>query len=180
MTAYTSPAGDPFVVGEFPSGAKLKTYAQDNPDALYNAPACRVRNSANLVIANGALTALTFDSERFDNAALHSTSSNTSRITIPTGWAGVLVPSVTVEWAANAAGHRGVVLLVNGADRIADLEVPSIGAIVMSQTLTAPPWKFAAGDYVEVQVYQNSGGNLAVNASAKYSPEFGITWHSAG
>lgn len=180
MTTFTDPTSDPFAVGEVVTAARLKTYSQDNPLALYNAPSCRVRNTAALTIANGTLTTLTFDAERHDNASIHSTSSNNSRLVVPAGWGGVWLISANIEWAANAAGHRAVVLLVNGADRIADESKLSIGAIVMGQRVGGDQYKLAAGDYVEVQVYQNSGGNLNVDASAKYSPEFAMTWLSAG
>jgi hypothetical protein len=33
-------------------------------------------------------------------------------------------------------------------------------------------YQLAIGDYVEVFVYQNSGGALSVNSLANYSPEF--------
>ena len=53
-----------------------------------DSPSCNVYNNANISIATGTNTALTFNSERYDNAAMHSTSSNTQRITAPTGGGG--------------------------------------------------------------------------------------------
>jgi len=35
-------------------------------------------------------------------------------------------------------------------------------------------YKLAITDYVEVRVYQNSGGNLNINASGNRSPEFAM------
>jgi hypothetical protein len=45
-------------------------------------------NTGSYSISNNTATALTFDTETYDTDAYHSTSSNTSRITIPAGKAG--------------------------------------------------------------------------------------------
>src|SRR5438876_645541 len=57
----------------------------------------RVYNSANISVSASTEQALTFDTERSDSNAYHSTSSNTSRITVPTGGDGRYVISGAVE-----------------------------------------------------------------------------------
>lgn len=62
-------------------------------------PACRLtRTSTSQAISRNTFTAITFDSEAFDTDSMHSTSSNTSRITINT--AGLYLFSGFVEGPA--------------------------------------------------------------------------------
>ena len=47
-------------------------------------PLCIVRSTANQSLANATDTAITFDTEHVDALGMHSTSSNTDRITVVT------------------------------------------------------------------------------------------------
>jgi hypothetical protein len=49
------------------------------------ASGCSLSMSTTQIISGSTYTAITFNTEEFDSDAYHSTSSNTSRITIPTG-----------------------------------------------------------------------------------------------
>jgi hypothetical protein len=67
------------------SASKLNNIEQGITDA-HLMPAARVRNSAAISIPNNVATVLTYDTERFDtvggsSGAMHSTSSNTGRLT---------------------------------------------------------------------------------------------------
>lgn len=129
-----------------------------------------VFNSANLSIPNAADTVLTFNSETYDDAAFHSTSVNTGRLTAPATddyWIGFLL-----RFASNGTGIREVTLRLNGATGIgyATYSSPTASASV---TLTLNrPWSMTAGDYVEIVAFQNSGGALDINAAGSYSPHF--------
>lgn len=137
------------------------------------APAqARVFNSANISINNATFTALTFDSERWDTGNFHSTSSNTSRLTVPT--AGLYDIGGSVVFAANATGMREAAIRVNGSTFIVEQgpQPPTVtdGARVQVST----QYQLAAGDYVELMAFQRSGGALNVIASGNSSPEFWI------
>lgn len=136
-------------------------------------PACRVFHNAAQSIPNATDTVLAFNSERFDNGAMHDTVVNNSRITIVTP--GVYTVSCNVEWPANATGFRRCQLRVNGATLIASITQPVSTAAVVTAMRMAAPWQFAAADYVEVLVHQTSTAALNVNSTASYSPEFGAT-----
>ena len=138
----------------------------------------RVYNSAAISIPSAAWTALTFDSERFDlydNAAstFHSTVSNTDRLTVPAGLGGYYLVGGHIEFAANTTGRRGIQIVhsVGSAVIAEDDESPTNAAFGLSVSTL---WSMAVGEYVTLQVYQNSGGALNVNASARYSAEFWI------
>jgi hypothetical protein len=134
---------------------------RDNEEFLIDPPSCSVFNSATQTLSSTSVTwtSLTCDSENFDNDSMHSTSSNTARITAQT--TGRYQLTATLEYVANSTGFRGVRFFENGATiYLSQLLLPVTGAATRIQgtrniTLTA-------GEYVEVQGIQNSGGNLDV------------------
>jgi hypothetical protein len=140
-------------------------------------PMCRIYNSGNLSIATATNTSLTFDSERYDVGGCHSTSTNTSRLTVPTGGAGVYHIGGCAVFAATATGIRALWVLLNSSTRIVQkLDAATSGG---DQAMAVScDYKLAAGDYVELQVIQSSGGLLNINSSASYSPE--LWWHWVG
>lgn len=130
----------------------------------------RVYNNADLTIATATATALTFNSERWDDAAIHSTSTNTGRLTVPAP--GRYSVGAHVRFASNATGFRVVYLYVNSTLIAIDAR-PAVNGGPTDISITTE-WEAAAGDYFTVQVYQSSGGNLAVTAAGNYSPEFWV------
>lgn len=154
--------------------AQLDTLSDDIA-FLANPPRCRVYNSADLTIPNNADTPLTFDSERFDTDTMHSTSANTNRITATT--AGKYLIGLSIVWANNSTGIRNVSMAVNGTTAILSETVVSLSGFstpINVQTF----YDLAAGDYVAVTGYQNSGGNLAISKAQSFSAEFWATWVS--
>lgn len=131
-----------------------------------------VYNSGNISIGTGSWTALTFDSERRDDADFHSTVSNTSRLTVPAGKAGWYVIAGHISFAASGSGlRRYVSILINGSDRIA-MQRGEPNATTPVQLSIATVYPLAAGDYAELPAYQDSGGNLNVIVDSIFSPEF--------
>lgn len=141
-----------------------------------------VNNSANIAVPNAAWTALTFNQERWDDNDFHSVVVNTSRLTVPTGCDGWYAISGHIEWAANTTGRRHITVQLNGATYIARLEFHDPDNLTLAQSVATLYYlsdnDAAANDYVELVVYQNSGGALNVNASANFSPEFRMVWFS--
>lgn len=142
--------------------------------AYYDYPTpegCRVYNDAIIVIADVTVTALTFNQERFDPFAMHSTSANTSRITIPIS--GRYAFGGHVRWDTNTTGIRLLFIRVNGATVIASnvLSAGSGGVFGTDDSITTM-YEMAKDDYVELCVYQNSGANRDLTATGNFSPEF--------
>ena len=134
-------------------------------------PAARVYNSANISIPNATLTALTFNSERFDNDSIHSTASNTSRLTATT--AGVYSISGNFTMAPLGSGIGLIGVRLNGSLIIAYQRFAGITATNLIQAIQTT-YKLAAGDYVELIAHQDSGSALNVIAASNYSPEFSM------
>lgn len=131
----------------------------------------RVYNSANISVATSTFFALTFNSERWDTANIHNTGSNTSRLTAPK--TGTYTICGHIRIAGNATGARTVLIRLNGGTEIGRQSLPSVtGTDVYLYILTL--YQLTAGDYVELEVFQNSGGSLNVISSAAFSPEFAL------
>jgi len=128
---------------------------------------CSLVDANQQTITNNTYTALTWDTEDFDTDGFHSTSSNTSRITIPSGKGGYYLFTGQVGWDDNTTGVRILKLYKNGTEvpRTGYLE-PNAQYPTMSMTTIL---SLVATDYVEMYVYQNSGGNrTAYKGTARY------------
>ena len=129
----------------------------------------RVYHSVAQATANATLVALAFDSERFDTDGIHDTVTNNSRLTCKT--AGKYQITVNLDFASNATGSRRVYLKVNGATFIAGCTAKA-EASGAHHFAVSTLWDLAVDNYVEVVVYQSSGGALNVDSGSSYSPEF--------
>lgn len=139
-----------------------------------SAPVSRVSlgKSAATSIANNTITALPFDVEAYDTAELHSTTTDTSRIVVPAGLAGLWTYGYSVDFAPNATGVRLAYIARNGSlTRYAFSEAPGTAGVNTSFTGTVD-LNMAAGDYTEMFVYQNSGGALNVGVNAHFYGTF--------
>lgn len=123
-------------------------------------------------IPNASFTRLTFGtgSEVVDVGDMHSTSVNTSRITIPADGAGIYHVYASVIWAASASGNRRIVgILVNGS--AANPAVRQDQGPVGSGITVVNVSGFVAvsgGDYIEINAYQDSGGALNVDTGTAF------------
>ena len=131
----------------------------------------RVYNSGNISVPNSIGTSLTFNSERFDTDAYHSTVSNTDRLTAPV--AGTYLISGTVRFESNATGVRQVTVVLNSGSPIVFFLTDAVSANVTVLNVSTV-YQLAAGDYIQLRAFQNSGGSLNVEAQTSYSPEFMI------
>lgn len=91
--------------------------------------------------------------------ALSWSSGADTRITI--GEAGNYLIKCHAVWAANATGVRGTYLYLDGT-RIDSAEYSAAPAATFSQPQLVRPLTLSAGQYLEMYVRQDSGGNLAM------------------
>jgi hypothetical protein len=153
---------------DYLDGALLKTsggIAQGK--ILTPAIGCKLQKAVVQSLTTGTATAITFgasDTEVFDTDGFHSTTTNTSRITIPTGLDGVYIVTAGAGFAVSATGARYVSIYKSGTQD-ANTRIPA-NAVALSQTLvtTSTVLQLSAGDYVEMYCFQNSGGALDVTA----------------
>lgn len=133
----------------------------------------RAYNNANISIADATLTALTFNSERYDTDTIHDTSTNSGRLTCNT--AGKYLIAGHVQWGDNATGFRLIAIRLGGTTYLA---IHNQMATTFNATDNATyqsistVYELAVGNYVELVVEQISGGALNVISSGSFSPEF--------
>jgi hypothetical protein len=132
---------------------------------------CRIRNSGVVSIPNATFTSVTFNTEIVDTDSMFDVAVNNYRVYINS--AGPYQVSTCIGFNANATGVRAVKLLVNNSFEIAyestagftgDSNVMSISTV----------HTFNAGDYIEVQAYQTSGGALDLMALSQAFPVLAV------
>ena len=135
--------------------------------------AARAHHSAAISIPNNSETVITtLDSERYDTDTIHDTSSNTGRLTCKT--AGKYIIIAQVNWNQATGGRRILSILLNGTTLIGRVEIGSAAGgtgFTPAQT-AATVYDLAVDDFVEMRVFQDSGGALNVRADSNFSPEF--------
>lgn len=133
-------------------------------------PAARVFHNANQAIANATVTNLAFNSERYDTDAMHDTVTNNSRITIRTP--GLYRFTSTITWDSALVATRVLnTILLNNSSGIGRMETNKVTGTSLTQCCTCT-WPCVAGDFVEVQVFQDGGGSTNVAVLSPISPEF--------
>ena len=128
-------------------------------------------------IATATETLITWDSENFDTDAFHSTATNTSRITIPTGKSGYYQINVISQWQNTSTNRRITYVRLNGTTKLVQAEV-STGVNSETGATIAYVANLTADDYIEVLVYQDKGSSVDFNGTA-YGSFFQVNYLGA-
>lgn len=125
---------------------------------------CRCHKSGAQAITTGSFQAITYDTNDYDNDSMHSTVTNTSRITAT--HAGVYVVRGYLQWNNTGGGNqRAIELRVNGATAYNSVNVPGSGTIDLAYVVS-DQFNLSASDYVELLAFQDSGGSINVLSSS--------------
>lgn len=139
---------------------------------------CSLYKNNDQTIATAAFTAVEFNSESFDTDAFHSTSSNISRITIPSGLGGKYLFNFTAGFTANTTGIRGAYFYKNGTNAATLFQI-STSSAADTFISGAKIFDLVATDYIELYVYQTSGGNLNLQGTVAANSSFACTYLGA-
>jgi hypothetical protein len=139
-------------------------------------PRAHVYHNANQSIPDSTYTALALNQERTDidgvSNTQHDNSTNNSRLTCRV--AGDYNASANLLYASNSTGFRLAYIRKNGTTDVAIVMANAVVGASTALIVTTPgPITLAVGDYLQVIVWQNSGGALNVDAGGEFSPEFG-------
>lgn len=114
--------------------------------------------SSYVTTANNTATKIAFDGEIFDTDGFHSNSTNNTRITIPTGLGGKYLINMNLKYYANATGNRYLILLKNNTTSYEVITYTPSGNYTSAAASII--LDLTAGDYLEWQAFQSSGGTL--------------------
>lgn len=121
----------------------------------------KVYLSASASISNGGETAISWNAEEYDTDSMHDNSTNPSRITINT--AGKYQIHSSVNFLPAATGRRYSEFYKNGSVLNGGLtQLITTGASGTTTLHGQITLDLAAADYLEVKVYQDSGGAIDV------------------
>lgn len=173
----TVPTTLTYVTGQIFTAAQ----ANGSPGATWGAfllgvPKAVLRQGATQSVTTGTWTSVLFDAEDNDSDNAHSTITSTSRYTAQT--AGWLRLGGGTAWGINATGGRLCRWAVNGvAVNASATGVASFGAALNTLSgAMARDVQVAVGDYVELQVYQSSGGALSTVVSVEQACSMTVCW----
>lgn len=124
---------------------------------------CRATRTSSLAVSSATPTIVDYTSADFDTGAFHSTTVNPSRLTIQRSGKYSVIGSIA--WAGNASGIRRIRLLKNGVVLTPDqyTQQPTGGTTVADVGQTVATFlDLRAGDYLQVEGYQDSGGTLNI------------------
>jgi hypothetical protein len=162
------------VVGEYETAAYLNANVRDGMNFLLNPPIAVIYQNASQSVGNNTFTPLICDSTAWDTYGGHSNTVNNSRYYAQI--TGFYMIFAAVAFGPNSVGNRGITLDKNGTP----LSAPGFTTLVPSTNASndvdigvSGMVQLTAGDYVEPQIYQSSGGalNLASGASG-----FAVMW----
>jgi len=170
LAALTTVLGeDLLAIVDDPTGtASTKKIRTDDFQSTWHV-GVKVYNNANTAVDHNTWTTLTFNSEGYDTDSMHSTGTNTSRLTCQS--AGYYSISCGVDWAANAAGDRGLLIKLGGSDNLSIMKAPASTSGESANHLEVKSY-LAVGNYVELLAYQSSGGALDARVIYSTLPHF--------
>jgi hypothetical protein len=151
------PAPRTWSVNDLATGALLNTNIRDALNFLLLPVVAAMRQTVAQSLANNTTTGVNMDTEDVDRDVGHSTSVNTSRYTSQT--AGYYVVIGMGSAVGNAAGRVEVGVRVNGTTVYAFAAESNSTTSAPHQCVVAMPF-LAVGDYVELTLFQNSGGAI--------------------
>lgn len=137
---------------------------------------CDVYQSSAQSLSNNTWTAITFTQEIVDSATMHSTSTNTSRITIPSGYPTAYYAVGGIFCTASGSGAASCAIAKNGtrlAGSVPRIPMPAdgFGIGLPTREITVP---LTGGDYVELHGVQASGGSVNTWTGADETSELGL------
>jgi len=142
-------------------------------------PSCRAYNDAAIDPAVGSWVTVTLNSERWDTNAMHSTVTNTGRLTIPTNGYAIYAMDGGVQFDTSGIGgnthYFGIRVLLGGATVLRQhgpaeytMNTHDMGLAISTQ------YSLVATNYVELQIFTSVDINIL--CAGNFSPEFGATW----
>jgi hypothetical protein len=125
---------------------------------------CRAYTGSTINVTSGGNTTLNLSEEEYDTDDYHSTTINTSRMTIPTGKSGTFLLTAEMLWS-DGSGTIDIYLRKNGSGfRRYDFNGAATNAHAIVDTMV-----LTEGDYLYFEFYQNSGSTRVLDNPASFT-----------
>lgn len=172
----TVPVTRTWVTGEVVTAGYMNTNITDVLNWLLAPALCQTRQIVTQSPANNTWTAITFTAEDVDTTGMHSTVSNTDRLTaVYPGWYDF---AGGVPWASNATGIRGARYTVGGTAVNGSAGIIPAGSAALV-SLAKPLLVFLnVSDIARLEGIQTSGAGLATVATAESQATATAAWRS--
>lgn len=131
----------------------------------------RVWHDAEVVSTSGVTLKIPFNSELYDTDTIHSTTVNNTRLTCKTAGKYIIGGHFFIGPSAGGA-RRATNILLNNTTVITYDEKWGASASVFPGMILSTVRNLAVDDYIELQFYQDSGGDINIQTVTEYSPIF--------
>lgn len=166
----TVPTVPTFTVGQILTAAECNELS-DALNFWAKPPRCYAYRSAALSIANTTWVSIGFDAELYDDvqsgdSPMHDNSTNNSRIYART--TGRYEIQGAINFTNTGAGGVRAVRVIKNGSTATEYAYGNKDAMTTGHTFVHTPTtetSLTAGDYIELQAYQQSGGSLALTPS---------------
>jgi len=174
------PSQGTVAVGDKITASLWNDDVRDAVNFLISPPRVKVYKTANQSIATSSWTCLTWNAEAFDTDTMHDNVTDNSRITFTT--AGKYLITLNCFWANNSTGSRNHKIELNGTTTEGSgtniIQPFAVAPVAVSYTGASISFikTFAANDYINAFVWQNSGGALNLTGGGEEYSSLSANW----
>lgn len=157
------------------AGATIKASdIQSLSDLVNNPPRAKCIRTTALTMVTSTWTACAFDVEEYDSDGIHAPGSSVFTIVTP----GLYQLSGGAGFAANSTGFRGVRWSFNSSPLNAGqfLVASSSSSFEMDLVAQTIEISLVAGDTIQMELFQSSGGNLNSATTSQGQPRAQLRW----
>lgn len=126
---------------------------------------CRAYKTSNQTVSNNTWTAINLEGEAFDTHNFHSTSSNVSRLTIPSGYSGYYSILACIYSDVTTAGSKYIEVWKGGSTSLGLSWNGNYSGDVWASMYLPGIAYLSAGEYIEMIHLQQSGASRTVTAA---------------
>ena len=130
----------------------------------------KVNRTTNQSVGSGSFASVSFNNEQFNPSGMWDDAEPT-RITFRQS--GVYIVNGRVQWDGNATNRRELRILKNGTTTLDNTTFIVSNTTDIQQQVTVID-SFNVNDYVQLQGFQNSGGNLNIESVGSWSPRIEV------
>jgi len=123
-----------------------------------------VKQATSFSLPNNSTSTVTWNEEVYDTDDIHSNVTDNSRLTVPAGVTHVRLSGSYVD-SSNTSGWRFLQLRKNSGSvpGLTNQSSPANGSNTHFMSLSSPVLEVVAGDFFEMQIFQNSGSTRSVS-----------------